>query len=891
MFDLNNLLCMKVREMYIEVCNDKNNLQDTLKLQLDQEYEARLRQQVDRILANKLDEQRNLLADRHSQERITLIGDYKLKLDAQIAEINKTRELLAAAEKDLEISRKERINLESSIEKLNIELNENNGRLSNFETTLAAYRQNEEKFNKEKAQLTEELENTRNELSESNLRAKDQIDDLKTKFEEEKVNLGQQLVEINKEKLDLTEACAAKASQLDLITRDLATIQLQCDQYKSDILGLNTKLTDFLSTKEELADTKNRLHDIDIKFDSLVQEKAQLDEAYEAKLNEIEQISDLLKKTELELVQFKNENNELKEKLEMFADTQNVLLQAKAKLKELELKNNQMSTVEQELIAKNELLSRVESELETSRGDAKKLRQEIEEKMVLVDSLRKTLLDNEQKQTNTEQVKSRLEAQCKQFEFDLDKIKQVNEQWSKNYNELVEKFETTKQSWSSERAQILARKEDEIQKVIERLEKRFEEDYTRFVQTHKEGMHRALNEKSQEYTAEREKLIEMYQKKLNEIEKSEQQLARQCKELREKLAAVPPQPVLADAECQSESNELGLNISDTINIDNEYINSLLDKIKSLEELLGNADSHFELELDKLRLKFEEEYRLKLEFELGKEVEKRLSQIEMSKNSARRNGSCNTGPSNNSIRSNSNRLNDFDDLYQDEFASTHDHQAMSASSSATLLSNFMKLKEELVEKERDIDEYRMRIENMECTYKENLKKCQQKHENDYKKVEQDLKESYKQLLSKSSADIDQMQLLVKKLKKANVDSNKVIESLKLEMLNENQKHLNELTSLKMQSEREKENLKEDYEKSVKRIALLENELNESEEHLKKQCELVRAELKQEYGNELSKMNARMKEMMKSHSNAIEILKKQHQYSSRASVDLRSSSCQV
>ena len=38
--------------------------------------------------------------------------------------------------------------------------------------------------------------------------------------------------------------------------------------------------------------------------------------------------------------------------------------------------------------------------------------------------------------------------------------------------------------------------------------------------------------------------------------------------------------------------------------------------------------------------------------------------------------------------------------------------------------------------------------------------------------------------------------------------------------------------------------------------------------------MKSKLKQEYGQELSKMNAKMKDMMKSHGSAIELLKKQH-----------------
>lgn len=138
----------------------------------------------------------------------------------------------------------------------------------------------------------------------------------------------------------------------------------------------------------------------------------------------------------------------------------------------------------------------------------------------------------------------------------------------------------------------------------------------------------------------------------------------------------------------------------------------------------------------------------------------------------------------------------------------------------------------------------------------------------------MSDNYKQTLLKSKNEIDQMQTLVQRLKKSNSDSNRVIESLKNEMKKIKEHHYDELTMLKINSEREKENLKEDCEQTMRKVQNLERQLNESEESKRKQIELLRAELKAEYGYELNKMNNKMKDMMKSHSNSIEILKRQH-----------------
>jgi hypothetical protein len=137
------------------------------------------------------------------------------------------------------------------------------------------------------------------------------------------------------------------------------------------------------------------------------------------------------------------------------------------------------------------------------------------------------------------------------------------------------------------------------------------------------------------------------------------------------------------------------------------------------------------------------------------------------------------------------------------------------------------------------------------------------------------------LSKSKSDIEQAQLLIKRLKKSNQDSDKVIESLKIELSKVKENHLSELTTLKMSTEREKEQLKENYEKAVNKIGLLEKQLDEGEERMRKQCGLLREELKAEYGSELTRMNTKMKDMAKAHTNAIDALKKHHQYNTRLS----------
>lgn len=73
------------------------------------------------------------------------------------------------------------------------------------------------------------------------------------------------------------------------------------------------------------------------------------------------------------------------------------------------------------------------------------------------------------------------------------------------------------------------------------------------------------------------------------------------------------------------------------------------------------------------------------------------------------------------------------------------------------------------------------------------------------------------------------------------------------------------------------LEQTAEQAVRRAHALERQLDESDELARKKVELVRSEL----GYELSKMSSRMKELMRSHADSIEGLKKQHEKSARRS----------
>jgi hypothetical protein len=172
--------------MYIEVCNDKNNLQDTLKEQYDTEYEKKLKHKVDLAVSNKLEEQKNYLTDKWSQERRVLMDDYKKKLDISIVELKSLKETLNETQKSCEQLKQEKTNLEIKSTKVESELEEKCMNLEN------AIKNNEENFRNDKTSHAFQLESLRKEL-----------DDARKSFNEQKEQLEYQLAQSEKNFNDL----------------------------------------------------------------------------------------------------------------------------------------------------------------------------------------------------------------------------------------------------------------------------------------------------------------------------------------------------------------------------------------------------------------------------------------------------------------------------------------------------------------------------------------------------------------------------------------------------------------------------------------------------------------------------------------------------------------
>jgi hypothetical protein len=208
--------------MYIEVCNDKNNLQDTLKEQYDTEYEKKLKYQVEMAVSNKLDEQKNYLADKWSQERTVLIEDHRKKLEANITELKTLKEQMSDTQKVCEQLKQDKLNLQLKATQAESEFRE---KCLNLETTI---KNNEENHKNEKSSLEMQLETLNKELEK-----------VRTGFSGQKEQLEQRLTQSEKHFNDLK--CEYEIEKQKFFTL-IDTANKENDTLLASNLDLNKKL-------------------------------------------------------------------------------------------------------------------------------------------------------------------------------------------------------------------------------------------------------------------------------------------------------------------------------------------------------------------------------------------------------------------------------------------------------------------------------------------------------------------------------------------------------------------------------------------------------------------------------------------------------------------------
>lgn len=89
----------KTREMYIEVCNEKNNLQDSMKEQFEKEYESKLASKIRLEVEARLDEQQRSLGAEWEKERSGLVEEQRRQVEASLVEVKALKERLAESER------------------------------------------------------------------------------------------------------------------------------------------------------------------------------------------------------------------------------------------------------------------------------------------------------------------------------------------------------------------------------------------------------------------------------------------------------------------------------------------------------------------------------------------------------------------------------------------------------------------------------------------------------------------------------------------------------------------------------------------------------------------------------------------------------------------------
>jgi len=316
--------------MYIEVCNDKNNLQDTLKEQYDVDYEQKLKHQLEMAVSNKLNEQKNYLADKWSQERIVLIDDYKKKLDINVAELKALKEQMNETQKSCEQLKQEKTNLQVKSTQVEYDLKEKCVHLEN------AIKNNEENFKNEKSFLCAELETLKKELDDARISFSDQKEqleykltqsekllvDLKCEYEREKQNFVNQIDTAIKEKDSLTSVNQDLKKKLELESaKKMENESLKVKELESKLIEVQLNLSQcelkLNANQIEFSEIEVKLHNEQEKFKTASSkweiETNKLNQNLISLKSEYDKLCQLNKNLEVKIDQQENECIKLKQ--------------------------------------------------------------------------------------------------------------------------------------------------------------------------------------------------------------------------------------------------------------------------------------------------------------------------------------------------------------------------------------------------------------------------------------------------------------------------------------------------------------------------------------------------------------------------------------------------
>jgi chromosome segregation ATPase len=447
-----------------------------------------------------------------------------------------------------------------------------------------------------------------------------------------------------------------------------------------------------------------------------------------------------------------------------------------------------------------------------------------------------------------------LENQAKLREVELNdeltKSKQEIENLNQQLNDLNKKYEQLKQNSDVDMQYLLSKKDDELQKIIDGIEIRFENDYAKFIQTYKESLAKSIQEKTNEFNEEKENLVNMYEQKLKDLEFNEQYLQKQIKNIKQsansiqspRSATVGVNTISAFKDGTSTDNltprsdrfdmQLNLNsnsMKDEVRQLGEKISELEDEreqlqqqIKTFEALLANTDQHMANEINKLKFDIEEEYTEKLE-KMQNDHKYELELLQQQHKEQELASPPFTPPESSNKRS----------LF---FKSSNSDKVN-------------KLKSDLYLRDKHIEQLELTKQKLQ----QDIKQLNEKNESQMMKIRYELDEHYKNVIKNSQTENDNLQSFVQKLKKTQLDSDSLIKNLKDELNNLKSAHLDEIKTFKLNIERDKQ-----YNEELKnKLDKLEKCFSENDEKYKQDYE----NLKFNYNFELNKMNTKMNEMIK------------------------------
>ena len=206
--------------MYIEVCNEKNDLQDTLKVQYDAEYEKKLMHQVDKVVSSKLDEQQSYLSEKWSQERGILLDEYRKKLDANAGELKILRDQISELQEVCEKTKLEKANLQIKFNQIEAELKEKCLSLErSMQNNEGKHKSEIESSRAQTESLRKDLENHRlakEQLEHRLSQSEKRLNDLQCEYESEKQKFVNLIEASNREKKTLSLSNEEMSKRLEL---------------------------------------------------------------------------------------------------------------------------------------------------------------------------------------------------------------------------------------------------------------------------------------------------------------------------------------------------------------------------------------------------------------------------------------------------------------------------------------------------------------------------------------------------------------------------------------------------------------------------------------------------------------------------------------------------